>query len=138
MKTLTRNQLADRIESRKGQPPVLVEVLGPAAFDDHHLPHAINVPYGKDFVQRFADEVGDADTPIVVYGAAQEPQVPLDAALSLEEAGYRQVSCYLDGKDGWRDEGPSPETRSPETRVGPDVKSIVAGVETPFRGSLDS
>lgn len=138
MKTLTRDQLTERIESRRGQPPVLVEVLGRAAYDDHHLPHAINVPYGDDFVQRFAGEVEGADTPIVVYGAASEPQVPLDAALSLEEAGYRQVSCYLDGKAGWREHGPSPATTSPQTRIGPDVKSIVAGVDTPFEGSLDS
>lgn len=137
MKTLTREQLTERIEKPQGQPPVLVEVLGSAAFDDHHLPHAINVPYGKDFVQRLADEVEDADTPIVVYGAASEPQVPLDAALSLEEAGYRRVSCYLDGKDGWRDAGPSPATESAQSRIGPDVKSVVAGVDTPFRGSLD-
>lgn len=132
MKTITRDQLTDRIDSRQGQPPVLVEVLGEAAFDARHLPHAINVPYGKDFVRRFRDEVADPDMPIVIYGAANEPQVPIDAALSLEEAGYRRVSCYLEGKEDWRDEGPSPATRHPDARIKPDVDPRVAGVETPF------
>lgn len=132
MKTITRQELAQRIEERRGPPPVLVEVLGEAAFDAGHLPHAINVPYGKDFVARFRDEISDHDMPIVVYGAAAEPQIPLDAALSLEEAGYRRVSCYLDGKDAWRDEGPDPETTNPTARIKPDVDARVAGVDTPF------
>ena len=83
-------------------------------------------------IARFRDEISDHDMPIVVYGAAAEPQIPLDAALSLEEAGYRRVSCYLDGKDAWRDEGPDPETTHPTARIKPDVDSRVAGVDTPF------
>jgi hypothetical protein len=59
MKTIPRDGLNDCLDAP--DPYLLVEVLGEAAFDAHHLPYAINVPLGRDFADRLADVAAEPE-----------------------------------------------------------------------------
>ncbi len=127
MKTVTHEDLPRTL----GRPnaPLLVDVLGPAAADTP--PRAVRVPYGPDFVGRFSETLEDNDQPVLVFGSPTDSATVLDAALSLEEAGYRRVQCYLGARaDLTRSEG-DVSTHSPEARVGHQPKPIIAGVGEP-------
>lgn len=83
--------------------PTLVEALGPAYFDDAHLPGAINIP--PDQVDRLAPSLlPDLDAPIVVYcsGTCHNSEM---AAQRLEQLGYGSVRVYLGGKEDWVEHG---------------------------------
>ena len=84
-------------------PPVLVEALGPAYYDDAHLPGALNMP--PDQVDRLAPVLlPDKDARVVVYcsGTCHNSEI---AARRLEELGYRDVLVYLGGKEDWVEHG---------------------------------
>ena len=83
--------------------PTLVEALGPAYFDDAHLPGAVNIP--PDQVDRLALALlPDKDARIVVYcsGTCHNSQI---AAERLIDLGYRRVHVYLGGKEDWVEHG---------------------------------
>lgn len=127
MKTVTHEDLARTL----GRPdaPLLVDVLGPAATDTP--PRAVSVPYGPDFVGRFSETLPDSDQPVLVFGSPDDSATVLDAALSLEEAGYRRVKCYLGARADLGRAGADVETHSPTARVGHQPKPIIAGVAEP-------
>lgn len=127
MKTITPDELSRTL----GRPdaPLLVDVLGPAAAGAPR--YAINVPYGDDFVDRFADTCEAVDQPIVVYGSPEDKATVLDAALSLEEAGYRRVTCYLGPREDLARADTDVATHSEKARVGEQPKPIIAGVAEP-------
>lgn len=94
-----------------GRAPVLVEALGPAYFDDAHLPGAVNIP--PDQVDRLAPTLlPDLDAAIVVYcsGTCHNSEI---AAARLQELGYRAVRVYLGGKEDWVEHG-LPVERTPD------------------------
>jgi rhodanese-related sulfurtransferase len=84
-------------------PPVLVEALGPAYYDDAHLPGALNMP--PDQVDRLAPVLlPDKEARVVVYcsGTCHNSEI---AARRLQELGYRDVLVYLGGKEDWVEHG---------------------------------
>ena len=96
---------------RNGMPLTLVEALGPAYFDDAHLPGAVNIP--PDQVDRLAPALlPDPAAQIVVYcsGTCHNSEV---AAQRLVDLGYRDVHVYLGGKEDWVEHG-LPVERSDE------------------------
>ena len=127
MKTVTHEDLARTLG--RSDAPLLVDVLGPAATDAPL--RAVNVPYGPDFANRVSATVTDSDQPVLVFGSPHDSATVLDAALTLEEAGYRHVECYLGARADLSRAGGDLETHSPEARVGHPPKPIIAGVSEP-------
>ena len=87
----------------RGDALTLVEALGPAYFDDAHLPGAVNIP--PDQVDRLASVlVPDRAARIVVYcsGTCHNSEM---AAQRLVDLGYHDVHVYLGGKEDWVEHG---------------------------------
>ncbi len=105
-----------RAELAGPEPPVLVEALGAAFYDDAHLPGAHNIPPGQ--VDRLASVViPDRGSRVVVYGSgdSQSSRVVADR---LGDLGYRAVLIYLGGKEDWV------EHQLPVDRSGPDTGQL--------------
>jgi rhodanese-related sulfurtransferase len=89
-------------EDVRRRPPdvVVVEALGTSFFDSGHIPGAVNIPPHR--VRGTAPTVLPAkDAPVVVYGASgscRQADIVIRILLTL---GYRNVSRYRDGKEGW-------------------------------------
>ncbi len=117
MKTIPRDGLNDCLDAP--DPYLLVEVLGEAAFDAHHLPYAINVPLGRDFADRLADVAPDPDTPLLFYGQGPEDPGPAEAAMLAERKGYRRVAVYPEGKSTVPPIDPEAQREPPMATPGP-------------------
>src|SRR5919204_6208430 len=86
----------------------LVEALGPAYYEDAHLPGAINIPH--DRVEELAPELlPDKSARIVVYCASGPCQNSEIATLRLGKLGYTNVADYHEGKAEWLDPRPPVE-----------------------------
>jgi rhodanese-related sulfurtransferase len=82
----------------------VVETLGPAYFEDAHLPGAINIPHTE--VARLAPELlPDKDAAIVTYCSNTACRNSEIAGNQLIAMGYSDVRKYAEGKDGWREAG---------------------------------
>ena len=81
---------------------VVLDVRGPAAYAQGHLPGAINLPHGKiveSRMQAFAE-----GTLFVVYCAGPHCNGAARAAVRLARLG-RPVKLMIGGVTGWIDEG---------------------------------
>lgn len=88
---------------RSGDPGfVLLDVRGPAAFAQGHVPGAINIPHAKIIGSRMAEY--PANILFVVYCAAPHCNGAARAAVRLAQLG-RPVKLMAGGITGWRDEG---------------------------------
>lgn len=97
-------------EMSSERPPVLVEALGVAYYDDAHLPGAINIP--ADQVDRLAPgSLPDLGADIVVYccGTCSSSRIVADRLAAL---GYERVRLYVGGKEDWVEQG-LPVERTP-------------------------
>lgn len=100
-KTISRDDLHRGLT--RGDALTLVEALGPAYFDDAHLPGAVNIP--PDQVDRLAPALlPEASASIVVYcsGTCHNSEI---AAQRLVDLGYSDVRVYLGGKEDWVEHG---------------------------------
>ena len=78
---------------------VLVDALGPPYFQTIHLPGAINIPPHK-VVTLAPTALPDKSAQIVVYanGSSSNAAIVLQ---QLARLGYRDLSLYVDGIEGW-------------------------------------
>lgn len=81
---------------------VLLDVRGPEAFAQAHVPGALHLPHGKITERRMAD--WPRDTLFVVYCAGPHCNGADRAALRLARLG-RPVKVMIGGMTGWADEG---------------------------------
>ncbi len=81
---------------------VLLDVRGPAAYAEEHVPGATNLPHGR-IVERNLASYPD-DTVFVVYCAGPHCNAADKAAVRLSRLG-RPVKKMIGGVEGWRDEG---------------------------------
>lgn len=81
---------------------ILLDVRGPALFEQKHIPGAINLPHGKITVRKMAE--WPDDTLFVVYCAGPHCNGTDKAALRLASLGKR-VKVMIGGMAGWADEG---------------------------------
>jgi rhodanese-related sulfurtransferase len=82
----------------------VVETLGPAYFEDAHLPGAINIPHTE--VARLAPELlPDKDAAIVTYCSNTACRNSEIAGNQLIAMGYSNVRKYAEGKQGWVEAG---------------------------------
>ncbi len=81
---------------------VLLDVRGPAAYAQAHVPGAINLPHAQITAERM--QAWPEETLFVVYCAGPHCNGADRAALRLAELG-RPVKLMLGGITGWADEG---------------------------------
>jgi rhodanese-related sulfurtransferase len=81
---------------------VLLDVRGPALFEQSHVPGAINLPHGKITERKMTE--WPAETLFVVYCAGPHCNGADKAAFRLAGLG-RKVKLMIGGITGWADEG---------------------------------
>ena len=98
VRTISRGELKGKLD--RGEGVILVETLGPAYYEDAHLPGALNIPHTR------VDELApgllpDKAAPVVVYCSNRACQNSPQAARRLEALGYTNVYDYEEGKQDW-------------------------------------
>jgi rhodanese-related sulfurtransferase len=81
---------------------VLLDVRGPAQFEKHHVPGAVNLPHGKIVASRMNSY--PRDTLFVTYCAGPHCNSAARAAAKLARLGFA-VKIMAGGVTGWIDEG---------------------------------
>lgn len=100
MKIITTEELKKKIDANG--PYYLVDVLAPESYAARHVPTALNIRKGPDFVERFAREVAaPKDAEIIVYCSSNTCVASVQSGEQLEQAGYTNVWHYKDGLAGW-------------------------------------
>ena len=103
-KVTTTEELKKKIDG--GADFYLVDVLSANSFEARHVPGAKNVPNGPEFLKQFESEIkATKDAEIIVYCASATCMASVQAAVTLEKAGYTNVAHYKDGLAGWQDAG---------------------------------
>lgn len=99
MQTITREALKQKLE--RGDDFALVEVLPPQAYEEYHLPGAINIPLGPSFDEKVLQTLRDKNQEIVVYCSDENCSASPTAYKRLTDLGYRRVYDYELGKHDW-------------------------------------
>ncbi|MDE2078928.1 MAG: rhodanese-like domain-containing protein [Patescibacteria group bacterium] len=103
-KVITTEELKKKVD--EGGNFHLVDVLSENSFSARHIPGAVNIPNGPEFVRQFEAKVGAGkDAEIIVYCSSATCPASPAAAEALEEAGYTNVAHYKDGLAGWQQAG---------------------------------
>ncbi len=112
IRSMSRDELKQRLD---GDGVIIVEALGPAYYEDAHLPGALNLPH--DQVDELAPEVlPDKDAAVVVYCSNLACQNSVVASRRLVQLGYTNVFEYEEGKQDWIEAG-LPTESGPAARV---------------------
>lgn len=102
VRTISREELKGKLD--RGEGVVVVETLGPAYYEDAHLPGAINIPHTE--VDDLAPSLlPDKAAQVVVYCSNKACQNSPQAARRLEALGYEDVYDYEEGKQDWIEAG---------------------------------
>ncbi|MEX0934897.1 MAG: rhodanese-like domain-containing protein [Candidatus Paceibacterota bacterium] len=100
---ITTEELKEKLDTGN---VVLIDVLAAESYEARHIPGARSIPYGKDFIEQFEEQIGVAkDAEIITYCASSGCQLSDLAADALEEAGYSNVGHYVEGLAGWKNAG---------------------------------
>jgi rhodanese-related sulfurtransferase len=103
MKNIQTAELASVLRSNR--PLALVDVLPENAYEENHIPRAMNIPVrSNDFVEQATAKL-DMATPVVVYCADSACDASEKAARKLESAGFQEVYEYAPGIEGWKTAG---------------------------------
>ncbi len=98
IRTISREELEGKLD--RGEDVVLVETLGPAYYEDAHLPGAVNIPHTQ--VDGLAPRLlPDRSAQVVVYCSNRACQNSPQAAKRLDALGYENVYDYEEGKQDW-------------------------------------
>ena len=102
VRTISREELKGKLD--RGEGVVVVETLGPAYYEDAHLPGAINIPHTE------VDELAPTLLPgkaaqVVVYCSNRACQNSPQTTRRLEVLGYGNVYDYEEGKQDWIEAG---------------------------------
>ena len=88
---------------QSGEPGfVLLDVRGPASFEQGHVPGAVNLPHGKIIASRMSEY--PKSTLFVTYCAGPHCNGAARAAARLARLGFA-VKLMAGGITGWADEG---------------------------------
>ena len=102
VRTISREELKGKLD--RGEGVVVVETLGPAYYEDAHLPGAINIPHTE--VDDLAPGLlPDKAAQVVVYCSNKACQNSPQAARRWEALGYQDLYDYEEGKQGWIEAG---------------------------------
>lgn len=103
MQTITRHQLQTEIAS--DAPPLLIEALGPAAYEQGHLPGALRLQLHEMSGSYVAELLPDHSAPIVTYCSGPTCRASHGVAAKLATLSYTDVRVYSGGKLDWLDAG---------------------------------
>jgi rhodanese-related sulfurtransferase len=96
--TITRDELKNKMD--RGEKFKLVEALPEGAFNQVHLPGAMNLP--PDWLHDLAPKfLPDKTAEVVVYCASSTCDASEIASKELAASGYRNVKVYKEGKTDW-------------------------------------
>ncbi|MDD5099015.1 MAG: rhodanese-like domain-containing protein [Candidatus Colwellbacteria bacterium] len=110
-KVISTEELKKKIDDKDDF--YLIDALSPQSFESRHIPGAMNIPNGPDFLKQFEKEAGaPKDAEIIVYCSSNTCMASVQAAETLIKAGYTDVSHYKDGLAGWQDAGYEFESKS--------------------------
>ncbi len=98
---ISRDELAQAIDRSA---VTVVEALGPAYFEQGHLPGAINIPH-EEVAELAPALLPDKDAAIVVYCSNLQCQNSAIAQGELGRMGYTNVRKYAEGKQDWEAAG---------------------------------
>ncbi|MEX1014076.1 MAG: rhodanese-like domain-containing protein [Candidatus Paceibacterota bacterium] len=103
-KVITTEELKNKIDS--DEEFYLVDVLSSNSYEGRHIPTAINFSNGPDFLEDFENKTeANKDDEIIVYCSSENCMASVQAAKTLEKAGYTNVVHYKDGLAGWQNAG---------------------------------
>ncbi|MBU0646254.1 rhodanese-like domain-containing protein [Patescibacteria group bacterium] len=105
MKEISAQGLKTEIE-KKENPFTLVDVRDPFVYREKHIPEAVNVPKGADFIKTLSNTIAAKDTVLVFYDDHEEYNEEVKKlAEQAEAAGYTQVNVLKDGFLPWLESG---------------------------------
>lgn len=112
IRSISRDELRQRLDD---DGIIVVEALGPAYYEEAHLPGALNLPH--DQVDDLAPQVlPDKDAAVAVYCSNLACQNSVIASRRLVQLGYTNVFEYQEGKQDWIEAG-LPTESGPPARV---------------------
>jgi rhodanese-related sulfurtransferase len=103
-KVITTEELKKKIDEGRGF--YLIDALSANSYEARHVPGAQNVPNGSEFLMQFESEIkAPKDAEIIVYCSSSGCMASVQAADTLEKAGYTNIAHYKDGLAGWQNAG---------------------------------
>lgn len=103
MNTMTPQELKAKMDAHESL--TLVDLRPAHDYQEKHIPGAMNVEAGANFLAAFSAAVPDKATIVVLYNDLKENTADKDSASALEAAGYTSVSILPDGLMGWMNAG---------------------------------
>lgn len=101
---ITSEELKQKIDSKDDF--ILVDTLMENSYEMRHVPGAVSVPYGTNFLEEFEKKLTTSkDKEVITYCASATCQLSVLAADALEEEGYTNVKHYKEGIAGWQQAG---------------------------------
>jgi len=105
MQNIDYQQMKD-IQKRNAA--TIVNVLPAKAFEETHIPGAINLPLeDADFIEHVRKVLDGKSAPVVVYCASSSCDASKKAAAKLAGAGFTNVMCYEGGAKEWNEKSNS-------------------------------
>lgn len=100
MRAINTDQLKSMLDKNKDV--LVINVLPPEHFREHHIPDSMNIPVqDDDFVEQVESAASSKDQKIVVYCANTECDASPKAARKLEDAGFTNICDYEGGMEEW-------------------------------------
>jgi rhodanese-related sulfurtransferase len=103
MTEISPKDLKDKLDAQATL--TLVDIRDAHAYQEKHIPGALNVEVGAAFVEEFKEVVPDKDAAIVLYNEFKEDETDKTSAALLESLGYKNISVLPDGLMGWMNAG---------------------------------
>lgn len=103
MDTIDRHQLLHALAG--AEPPALVEALGPAAYDQGHLPGAVRLQLQEMSAGYVRELLPDPHAQVVTYCSSPTCRASHGVAAKLTALGYTDVAVYTGGKLDWIESG---------------------------------
>lgn len=103
--TISAVDLKKKIDAGQGD-FILVDTMMRESYDTRHIPTAISLAEGADFVPNFeAATNATKDAEIIVYCSSPTCSRHARAADALQAAGYTNVVRFSEGLEGWENAG---------------------------------
>lgn len=101
---ITTEELKNKLDNNEDF--YLIDALSENSFEAKHIPGAKNVPNSSEFLEQFENEIAaEKDAEIITYCSSSSCMASVQAAETLEKAGYTNVKHYAEGIAGWEAAG---------------------------------
>ncbi|MDJ0767100.1 MAG: rhodanese-like domain-containing protein [Myxococcota bacterium] len=137
MKKLSTKELHKRLEL---EDLALFDVRGDVAYEEGHIPGAKTAPLGS-LVFRVAS-IMNPDSHIAVYADEADASLAAEATERLENLGLKNVYCYAEGLEGWRDAGlpviPSPHAKTQARGPVIECRQVIVDRHRAYGGAFEN